>query len=142
VTELARQLAAKRFQLILHHHWPEMAEGAREWRHLLRNTELPLCMDIDWVRRGGEDPLALLAEAGGRVRSLHLRNSRQGVWSEDLSDGDVDYRKVADYLKKHSYSGYLVVELAYQRETPITESVEEDLRRSREYVRDVFSVDG
>lgn len=142
VSELARQLASKRFQLILHHHSPEMAEDAREWRHILRNTELPLCLDLNWIERGGQDPFALLSEAGERVRSLHLRNSRQGVWSEDLADGDVDYRKLADLLKQRSYSGYLVVELAYQKETRITRSLEEDLRRSREYVRDVFGVDG
>ncbi len=137
-TELAKALEPRRFQLILHHHSPEMAEEAREWHYLLRNTEIPLCVDTHWVYRGGQNPLSLLEEAGRRVRSIHLRNSRQGVWSEDLSDGDVDYRKIAAYLKQTAYSGYLVVELAYDKETRITRPLEEDLRRSRQYASEVF----
>jgi sugar phosphate isomerase/epimerase len=142
VNALAGRLAALRFELTLHHHLPEMAEDAREWRHLLHHTELALCVDADWVRRGGQDPVKLLGEAGRRVRSLHLRNSRHEVWCESLSGGDVDYRAIAAYLSKSAYSGYLVVELAYQRETQLTTGLEENLRRSREYLRETFGVEG
>jgi len=141
LSDLGKMLEAKRFQLILHHHSPEMAQGAREWRYLLRNTELPLCLDTHWIYRGGQDPLALVEEAGPRVRSLHLRNSRQGVWSEDLSAGDVDYRPIAQFLKKSGWAGYLIVELAYENQTKVTRPLEDNLRRSREYARDVFGVE-
>ena len=140
VSRMAKELAGRGVELILHHHTPEMADNAREWRHLLRNTEVGLCLDLHWIYRGGNDPLALLKEAGRRVRSLHLRNSKQGVWSESFGDGDLDYRKIAVYLEKTGYGGYLVVELAYDKETEITRPLEEDLRLSREYAERTFAV--
>ena len=55
--------------------------------------------------RGGQDPMTILREAGKRIASLHVRNARNGVWLEELSDGDVDYREVALWLKEIGYQG-------------------------------------
>jgi len=44
------------------------------------------------------------------------------------------------FLPATKYHGYLVVELAYEKRTRITRSLEEDLRLSREYARKVFGV--
>ncbi len=140
VRELASELQNKGLELILHHHDPEMKADAREWRYLVRNTELRLCVDTDWVRRGGQDPMAIVREAGSRLASLHLRNANNGVWAEAFGEGDIDYRKLAAYLRRTGYQGYLVVELAYEKRTRITRSLEEDLRLSREYARKVFGV--
>jgi len=140
VTRLSTVLREKGVTLILHHHNPEMAENAREWRHLLENTEVPLCIDLHWVLRGGQDPQKILEEAGKRVASIHLRNSQKGVWSESFGAGDIDYARVAAYLMKTGYAGHLVVELAYENATAITRPLEEDLRLSREYAEQVFAV--
>ena len=59
---------------------------------------------------------------------------------EDFNDGDVDYHKVAEYLKETGYNGYLVVELAYEKGTTITRSLEEDLKASRLYTEKVFGL--
>jgi sugar phosphate isomerase/epimerase len=91
VRRLDAELRKRGIGLMLHHHAPEMADGAREWRHLLRNTETPFCMDTHWVLRGGQNPLALVKEAGPRVAAVHLRNSVKGIWTESLGDGDIDY---------------------------------------------------
>jgi inosose dehydratase len=140
VSRMAKELQGKGCELILHHHTPEMADNAREWRHLLRNTEAGLCLDLHWIYRGGQDPMALLREAGKRVRSTHLRNSQHGVWSESFGDGEMDYRPIAAYLKETSYNGHLVVELAYEKDTQITRGLDDDLRISREYAQKVFGV--
>jgi inosose dehydratase len=140
LTRLAGELKKRKMQLIVHHHDPEMAENAREWRYMLRHTDVPFCMDVHWIYRGGQDPLGILREAGKRVASLHLRNSQDGVWTESLGDGDVDYRKVAAHLRQIQYSGFLVVELAYEKGTKITRSLPEDLRLSRIYSEQVFDV--
>ena len=143
VNALGEKLRLQGFRLHLHHHDPEMAENAREWRHLLENTDPKLvgfCIDVDWVHRGGQHPLEILEAAGPRLVSLHLRNSRNGVWTEDFGDGDIDYRQVATCLKKLGFQGWLIVELAYGKETRVTRSLEENLRASRRYAEQVFGV--
>jgi inosose dehydratase len=61
----------------------------------LHNTDpqfVTFCIDLDWVHQGGFEPLDLLHEAGNRVREIHVRNSKDKLWLEDLEDGDIDYR--------------------------------------------------
>lgn len=145
VNQLASRLKPLGLGLMLHHHDPEMAENAREWRHLLQNTQaglVSLCLDLHWVFRGGQDVMALLRESGARTGGLHLRNSTNNVWTEALGDGDIDYRPVAAYLRQSGFTGYLMVELAYEKATEITRSLEENLRLSRLYAERVFGLRG
>ena len=143
LNRMGRELKPAGLQLFVHHHSPEMADHAREWRHILKNTDpklVSLCIDLDWVHQGGQDPLALLQEAGSRVAELHLRNSRDKLWLEALDDGDIDYRKIAAYLNDRKLKPLLVVELAYQPNTAVTRSLVDDLRRSREYAARMFDL--
>ncbi len=132
-------------KLAIHQHAPEMRSGAREWYHILRNTDADkvfFCLDIDWVHHGGQDPYKLLRDAAKpkRIADLHLRSSRNKVWLERLDEGDVDFRRVAKILKECGYDGYYTVELAYRKDTKRTRSLEENLRLSRAYVREVFGL--
>ncbi len=139
--DLGRALRGEKLGLYLHQHAPEMANGAREWRHVLKNTDpanVSLCLDVHWILRGGQDVMTLVHEAGPRIGTLHLRNSVNGIWTEDFGDGDIDYRAVAAYLKSLHYRGYLSVELGWDPKTKVTRSLEEDLRLSREYTERVF----
>lgn len=140
---LGAELQKLGVRLMVHHHTPELVENAREWRHQLANTDPRLvgcCVDLHWAYRGGQEPMAFLREAGPRLESLHLRNSKGGVWMEDFRDGDVNYHAVADYLKETGYQGYLVVELAYENGTTVTRSLEEDLKLSRIYTERTFGL--
>jgi len=56
-----------------------------------------------------------------------------------LGDGDVDYRRVAAYLKEIRFRGWLMVELAYEKGTPRTRLLEENLRISLAYARKLFA---
>jgi hypothetical protein len=47
---------------------------------------------------------------------------------------------VAQYLSSTGFTGYLSVELAWDKETPITRPLEESLRRSREYAEKIFGI--
>jgi len=141
LNRLGRQLKERGMRLMLHQHDPDMAEGAREWRSNLQHTDPKLmwfCVDVHWVYRGKQDPMELLKEAGQRIANLHVRNSVNGVWSESLGDGDVDYRAVAQFLKSIKYQGLIGVELAYEKDTNPTRPLEEDIRISREYAEKVF----
>ena len=140
LNRLGEALNKRGQQLLYHTHDPEMAEGAREWRYTLRNTDPALvhfCMDTHWIYRGGQDPIALLREAGKRTGSLHLRNSTKGIWSPEFGPGDMDY----DAIKKAVVGEpYLVVELAYEKGTEASWNLREALARSRAYAKQVFKV--
>jgi inosose dehydratase len=120
-----------------------MADHAREWRYFVKNTtakNVGICMDTHWSLRGGEDVMQILREAGQRTGDVHLRNSKDGVWLEELADGDVDYGAVASELKSIGYRDWLTVELAWDAKTQITRPLGENLKRSREYAERVFGV--
>ncbi len=140
---MGRVLSENGLQLRVHNHTPEMVNGAREWQYTLHNTDpslVSLCLDLDWVHQGGEDPLALLKEAGARVREIHVRNARQRLWLEAFQAGDIDYRTIADYLRSSNIKPFVVVELAYRDNTVITRPLVDDLRISRVYAEKVFGL--
>jgi inosose dehydratase len=141
MNRLGQTLIANGLQLRVHNHTPEMINRAREWRYTLRHTDpkfVSLCLDLDWVYQGGEDPLALLREAGSRVAEVHLRNSRDKLWLESFEDGDIDYRKIAEYLRVRERKLYLVVELAYRQNTALSRPLVDDLKMSRLYAQKIF----
>lgn len=143
LNRLGSEMRKRGLRLMIHNHDPQMAENAREWRNALHHTDPALvwfCVDVHWVYRGHQDPMTLLHEAGERIASLHLRNSRQGVWTESFEDGDIDYRQVAAFLRGIGYRGFLEVELAYEKGTHPSRPLTEDLRLSREYAERIFGV--
>jgi inosose dehydratase len=143
LNRLGEALLKRGVALCLHHHWTEVADNVRELRHLFKNTNPALCwfcIDVHWVYRGGQDPVAILEEAGSRIGNLHLRNCREGIIWEDFTEGDIDYGRVAALLKKIGYAGLLTVELWYEKATKITRSRVENLRNSREYAERLFQV--
>jgi inosose dehydratase len=140
---MGRELAKRGFQFWTHAHAPQMANHAREWRYNLHHTDpkyVWVCLDIDWVYQGGQNPMELLREAGHRVASLHLRNSHDKVWLESFSSGDIDYGEIASYLNQINLKPLLTIELAYRKQTVVTRPLEEDLRLSRIYAERVFGL--
>jgi inosose dehydratase len=128
-------------KLGVHQHLPEMANRAREFHYDFRHTQpasVGWCYDVHWVWKGGLAPMDALKEYGARVVTWHLRQSRNGIWWEDLDSGDVDYAAVAKYAADHKLPRRFSVELALEEGTKITRSVIENHRRSREFVRRVF----
>ncbi len=143
LNRMGRTLAQHGFELRVHHHTPQLAENAREWRHILHHTDaeyVHICVDVDWAYEGGFEPIPFLREVGNRLREIHVRSARNKLWLEDLEDSDIDYRKIAEYLSKDGLAPLIVVELAYRPNTTITRSLEEDLRLSRMYAERVFGV--
>jgi inosose dehydratase len=138
---LGNGLNALGMKLGVHQHLPEMANHAREFHynfHHTRPASVGWCYDVHWVWKGGVMPLDALKEYGERVVTWHLRQSRNGIWWEDLDTGDVDYDAVSKYASEHKLARRFSVELALEEGTKITRSVVENHRRSREFVRRVF----
>jgi sugar phosphate isomerase/epimerase len=141
---MGRVLSENGLQLRVHNHTPEMVNGAREWRYTLRHTDpklVSLCLDLDWVHQGDQDPLGLLKEAGERVREVHVRNAKGKLWLEALEPGDIDYAPIAEYMRSLSIQPYVVVELAYRENTVLTRPLVDDLRISRAYAERVFGLE-
>ena len=141
LAELGGGLNAFGLKLGVHQHMPEMANHAREFHYDFDHTKPTVvgwCYDVHWVWKGGVMPLDALQQYGNRVVTWHLRQSRNGIWWEDLDAGDIDYEAVAKYARAHSLARRFSVELAIEPGTKITRSVVENHRRSREFVRRVF----
>lgn len=143
LSRLGEALHRQGMFLMIHNHDPEIRHNAREFRAnaLLTDPErVFFCVDVHWVYRGGEDPVSLLREVVGRTRSLHLRQSRNGIWEETFGEGDVDYRAIRAVLEEGNFTGWLLLELAYEAKTVLTRSLVENVRLGREYLRQVFGV--
>jgi sugar phosphate isomerase/epimerase len=93
--EAARQLAAEGIALYYHNHHVEFAKfDGRYMLDVIADTAPDVGMEIDvhWVHRGGEDPVATLAQHAGRVKLVHLKDYRIGTMPpaamEMLNAGD------------------------------------------------------
>lgn len=139
--ELGAGLNGMGIKLGIHHHTPAMKNGAREFHYNFQKTDagaVDFCYDVHWVFRGGVQPMDALAAYGDRVVSWHLRQSREGIWWEDLAKGDIDYTKVADFARKNALPPLYTVELAIENGTKITRGAVENHARSLSFVKQVF----
>ncbi|KAM6478042.1 hypothetical protein HDV62DRAFT_371857 [Trichoderma sp. SZMC 28011] len=146
VQALGAALSAAGSRLLYHTHAPEMKGGAREFHNIMVNSDaasVGLCLDVHWVYRGAEnsqtavhDIISLYAE---RIGLLHLRQSVNGVWSETISSGDVDYLALAKHLEKHHVSSLMTIELAMEAGTPTELSGIEAHQQAIQYLEPLLS---
>ena len=146
MTRLGGRLAEIGVSLAYHFHAPAWQNDGREFFHVMTQTDpklVRLCLDTHWVYRGAGDNAQRVYEVverfGKRVAELHIRQSKDGVWTESLTDGDIDYAKVVAGLKAQNVKPLLVLEQAVEKGTPNTMDAVEAHRRSRAYVEKVFS---
>lgn len=146
MNRLGRELARLGLRLAYHNHDIELRNAAREFHHMMAGTDpkwVHLCLDSHWVYRGaGNSQVALFDVVrlyGRRIVELHIRQSRQQVWSETLEDGDVDYPQLVQRLLELKLKPHLVLEQAVEAGTPHTRNVVEAHRATLAYVRRVFA---
>lgn len=122
----------------LHNHTYELRNGMHDLREtMLRVPELKLGPDLNWLVRGGVDPVAFIKQHGHRMVYMHLRDQRaDGKWTEAVGEGVTDFKAIAAALKEVNFSGAAAVELAY--DTPVTRTTAENWKRSRDFVQQVF----
>jgi len=143
---LGKELAGSKMTLAYHNHDIELRQAAREFHHMMAGTDpryVTLCLDAHWIYRGcGNSQVALFDIVklyGTRVSELHLRQSKNGIWSETFEDGDIDYTALAEALAKARVKPHLVLEVAVENGTPKTLSPVEAHRRSAEYARRILA---
>lgn len=142
---LAGSLQRRGLWLGLHNDRVESANDARIFRTICdaaaAHPNVVIAPDIEWLHRGGGNPAAFVAKYKERIKTLHLRQSRDGVWAEDFGEGDVDYRAVDKITRPlRTQDIYLIVELNHAPETKLTRRLVDDLKLSRQYIRKVFTV--
>lgn len=143
---LGAELRKRGMVLAYHTHAPEHRQAAREFHHMLLASDprnVSLCLDAHWVYRGsGNSQIALFDVVklyGKRIAELHIRQSKKGIWQETLTDGDIDYRRLAADLKTQGVRPLVVLEQCLEKGSPNTLGPVEAQKLNVVYVKEVFA---
>lgn len=123
--------------LNLHNHTYEVEDDLYDLKGTLKRIpDIKLGPDLNWLKRGGVDPVDFLNKYQDQIVFIHLRDeNKDGKWSESLGEGKVNFRAIGKTLNKIDFSGDLVVELAHEEDFDPTRSIRESLKMSRDYVK-------
>jgi len=134
--QLGAALRERGLQLAYHNHDMELRNAAREFHHMMLGTKpenMGLCLDAHWIYRGsGNSQVALFDVVklyGSRVCELHLRQSKDGIWTEAFGEGDIDYPRLVRELKALGVRPLLVLEQAVEQGSANTMNAVEAHRR-------------
>lgn len=123
--------------LNLHNHTYEVENGMHDLKGTLqRIPDVKLGPDLNWLVRGGVNPVEFIDKYKSQIVFLHLRDQRSdGVWSEAMGEGNTDYVAIAKSLHAIPFRGAAVIELAHPGGFKLTRPLRESLKMSREFVR-------
>jgi sugar phosphate isomerase/epimerase len=123
--------------LNLHNHTYEVENDMHDLRGTLaRIPEVKLGPDLNWLVRGGVNPVNFIKTFGDRIVFLHIRDQNaDGTWSEAVGEGDMDYVAIGWALRTLDFSGDAVIELAHERNFKPTRPLRDSFKMSRAYVR-------
>jgi sugar phosphate isomerase/epimerase len=122
----------------LHNHTFEVINDMYDLKGTLKRIpDIKLGPDLNWLVRGGVDPVWFIKTYGHQMVYMHIRDQNaDGKWTEAVGEGVIDFPGVAKALKEINYKGRAAVELAF--DSPPLRPVKEDWKISREYVKKVF----
>ncbi|MHB1036874.1 MAG: sugar phosphate isomerase/epimerase family protein [Pirellulales bacterium] len=143
-TELLRKIMAlcqtHGVVLNLHNHTYEVVDDMHDLKGTLaRIPDVKLGPDLNWLVRGGVDPVKFIRQYGKQIVFLHLRDQKaDGRWSEAMGEGVTDHEAIGKALREVGFQGDAVIELAHEGDFKPTRPLAESLRMSREFVRKVL----
>lgn len=122
----------------LHNHTWEVENELYELKGMLqRIPDFKLGPDLNWLVRGGVDPVWFVENYGQQMVYMHIRDQQSnGKWTEAVGEGVMDFPAIAKALHKINYNGWAAVELAFDQ--PPTRTIRENWKISRIYVKKVF----
>ena len=123
--------------LNLHNHTYEVENDMHDLKGTLaRIPDVKLGPDLNWLVRGGVDPVSFIKTYGSQIVFLHLRDQKaDGKWSEAMGEGNMDYVAIGKALQEVKFSGDAVIELAHEGNFKPTRPLRESLKMSRAYVK-------
>ena len=92
----AKRARAEGLQVAYHHHDFEFEAtgGVRPFDRLVAETDPDLIdfeLDVYWLRKGGEDPKAVIDRLAGRVKLVHLKDYLSDGGMTDVGAGTLDF---------------------------------------------------
>jgi len=122
----------------LHNHTFEVVNDMHDLKGTLKRIPgIKLGPDLNWLVRGGIDPVWFINTYSKQIVFMHIRDQdAAGKWTETVGEGVTDFNAIAKALKKINYNGKAAVELAFDK--PPVHSLKEDWKKSRKYVKEVF----
>jgi sugar phosphate isomerase/epimerase len=128
--------------LNLHNHTYEVENNMYDLRGTLKRIpDVKLGPDLNWLLRGGVDPIAFLKEFKNQIVFLHLRDQlKNGKWPESLGEGDVNFSELAAAMDETGFRGDVVIELAHENGFVRTRPLKESLKMSRDYLREKMNI--
>jgi sugar phosphate isomerase/epimerase len=123
--------------LNLHNHTYEVENQLHDLKGTLaRIPDVKLGPDLNWLIRGGVDPVQFIHDHGEQIVFLHLRDQKaDGKWSEAMGEGCTDFAAVGKALHDVHFAGHAVIELAHEGGFKPTRPLRESLKISRGFVR-------
>ncbi|CAN5622996.1 hypothetical protein BH23BAC1_BH23BAC1_04880 [soil metagenome] len=128
--------------LNLHNHTYEVENGMHDLKGTLKRIpDVKLGPDLNWLLRGGVDPVEFINTYGKQIVFIHLRDQfKNGRWSEALGEGIMDFAAIGKALKKAGFTGDIIIELAHENDFLMTRSIRSSLKKSREHIRRTMKV--
>jgi sugar phosphate isomerase/epimerase len=125
-------------QANLHNHTYEVVNNLHDLKGTLaRIPDIKLGPDLNWLVRGGVDPVWFINTYGKQIVYLHIRDQKaDGKWTEAVGEGVIDFPAIATALQQVNFKGRAAIELAF--DNPPVNPVKEDWKKSRDYVAKVF----
>ncbi len=123
--------------LNLHNHTYEVENNLHDLKGTLeRIPDVKLGPDLNWLVRGGVDPVRFIETYGKQIVFLHIRDQKADAkWSEAVGEGSMDYVAIGKALRTVNFSGEAVIELAHEGNFKPTRPLRESLKMSRAYVK-------
>ena len=146
LNRLGGELKKLGLKLSYHNHDMEMRNSAREFHHMMLGTDpslVSLCLDAHWIYRGsGNSNVALFDIVklyGRRINEIHIRQSKENIWTEELCNGDINYGALFTEVFKMCKEPHLVLEQSVEAESPKTMEAAEAHKKSVGYVLKVLA---
>jgi sugar phosphate isomerase/epimerase len=124
----------------LHNHTYEVINDMHDLkRTLARIPDIPLGPDLNWLIRGGIDPVTFIKTYGHQMVYMHIRDQyADGKWTEYVGQGVTNFAAIADALRSVNYRGRAAIELAFEKNYVPKNPLAEDWKRSLDFVRTTF----
>lgn len=103
VNEAAARAAERGLRIAYHNHAGEFSQtfdGRSAYSRLQSELDPRVVLELDayWARMGGADPAEILAEAGDRVRLIHVKDGPARRADADvlvpIGDGEMDWQRI------------------------------------------------